>query len=101
MTKSALNKPWMRVLVDDFPLPMTFIGRVAWTLDRLIKAGDQGITSFENPAPRLSDYVFKLRKAGVDIETIDEGHKGIFAGVHGRYKLRSSIRIVKEYGVAS
>jgi len=37
-----------------------FDGRVAWTLHQLLTAGAKGCTPIENPAPRWSDYVFKL-----------------------------------------
>lgn len=95
------RKPAIRVYVDDFPLPMTFIGRDAWALDNLIRAGERGCTPISSPGPRWSHYVFKLRRAGVNVETVDEDHGGPFSGSHARYVLRSSIRIVKEYGVAS
>ena len=101
MTRSLHSKPWMRVYIDDQPLTTTFIGRDAWALDNLIRAGERGCTPITTPGPRWSHYVWKLRGAGVHVETIDEDHGGPFAGSHARYVLRSSIRIVKEYGVAS
>lgn len=73
-------------------------GRVADTLCKLIDAGNDGITSLENPAPRWSDYVFKLRRRGIDVETITEEHGGDFPGNHGRYVLRSKVqRIAHEH----
>jgi len=71
-------------------------GRVAWTLDNLIRAGERGCTPIERPAPRWSDYVFKLRKAGFTVETIDEKHTGTYSGEHGRYVLRSPVEVVEE-----
>lgn len=71
-------------------------GRVAWTLSHLIQAGDHGVTPIERPAPRWSDYVFKLRKAGVTVETLDEAHGGSYSGTHARYVLRSSVEVIEE-----
>ena len=70
-------------------------GRSAWALNELIKAGIAGITSLENPAPRLAAYIAKLRKGGVNIETIHEAHGGAFAGRHARYVLRSPITVIE------
>ncbi|MEM8650078.1 MAG: hypothetical protein AAGF54_06070 [Pseudomonadota bacterium] len=67
-------------------------GRDAWTLNQLIEAGSKGCTPIDNPAPRWSGYVHKLRKVyGVDIQTIEEAHGGPFAGTHARYVLRSNV----------
>ncbi|WP_245454120.1 winged helix domain-containing protein [Aquabacter cavernae] len=75
---------------------MKVVGRVAWTLDKLLKAGERGCTPIEAPAPRWSDYVFKLRKAGIMVETVTEKHGGTYAGDHARYVLRSSVEVVEE-----
>ena len=77
----------------------TFKGRVAWCIASLLQAGNAGITSLENPAPRLSDYVFKARKAGLIIDTEEEGHGGPYKGHHGRYRLRTPIFVV-QIGIA-
>ncbi|MFG1210544.1 winged helix domain-containing protein [Xanthobacter flavus] len=74
---------------------VTLRGRVAWTLSHLIDAGERGCTPIERPAPRWSDYVFKLRKVGILVETIHEGHHGAYAGHHGRYVLRTEIEVVE------
>jgi hypothetical protein len=66
-------------------------GRTRWALDRLMKAGGRGITSMDNPAPRLAAYVFLLRESGFDIETITEPHAGDYPGHHARYVLRSIV----------
>lgn len=68
-------------------------GRDAWALTELVLAGERGCTSIDNPGPRWSGYVLKLRKAGLAIETIREGHKGPFPGFHARYVLRSSVTL--------
>lgn len=75
---------------------LTVKGRVAWTLNELLRAGERGCTPVERPAPRWSDYVFKLRRAGVAVETIDERHGGTYSGDHGRYVLRSPVIVVEE-----
>ena len=72
----------------------TFAGRLAWTLQRLVEAGDRGVTTIDHPAPRWSDYVFKLRKAGLVISTDYEKHKGDFPGNHGRYRLETPVSVV-------
>jgi hypothetical protein len=69
-------------------------GRVAWMVDRLIQSGERGTTSVESPAPRVSAYVFKARKAGLNIETLDEAHDGAFSGRHARYFLRSPVEVL-------
>jgi hypothetical protein len=71
------------------------IGRFAWALLRLHRAGEAGITSLENPAPRLSHYIFGLRRDGLDITTEYEDHGGDFAGRHGRYRLATPIEVVE------
>ncbi len=71
-----------------------FTGREAWTLDKLIDAGPQGIRAIDRPAPRWSHYVMMLRRAGLVIETIRETHGGAFAGHHGRYVLQTPLAVV-------
>jgi hypothetical protein len=74
---------------------ITISGRPAWTLHWLIERGLQGITAIERPAYRLSDYIFKLKKCGLEIETKHEGHGGAFSGSHGRYILRTPVTILE------
>ncbi|MCX5517770.1 hypothetical protein OSH10_04930 [Kaistia defluvii] len=71
-------------------------GRDAWALDALLRAGERGVTPIERPAPRWSHYIFKLRRAGLVVETIDEPHAGTYAGHHARYVLRSSVEVLEE-----
>lgn len=71
-------------------------GRDAWALDALLRAGERGVTPIERPAPRWSHYIFKLRRAGLVVETIDEPHAGAYAGLHARYVLRSDIEVLEE-----
>lgn len=81
---------------DNGPVRMTFEGREAWALGKLVEAGERGVTPIERPAPRWSHYVFMLRKAGLDIETMHEPHGGPFSGHHGRYVLRSKFKLLHE-----
>jgi hypothetical protein len=71
-------------------------GRDAWALDALLRAGERGVTPIERPAPRWSHYIFKLRRAGLVVETIDEPHAGTYPGHHARYVLRSSVEVLEE-----
>ncbi|MEP7452827.1 hypothetical protein [Phyllobacterium sp. SB3] len=89
----------VRVLPDGAILPL--VGRECWCLGQLLEAGSRGCTPIERPAPRWSDYVFKLRRHGLVIETIHELHEGPYSGTHGRYVLHSQIEIVKETGKSS
>jgi hypothetical protein len=73
-------------------------GRFAWALLQLHRAGDAGITSLTNPAPRLSHYVHVLRRDGVGISTMPEEHGGAFAGRHGRYRLTTPIEVIEICG---
>jgi hypothetical protein len=73
-------------------------GRDAWALQQLQAANDNGCTPIDNPAPRWSAYVHKLRKAGIVAETIRERHGGPFAGEHARYVLRTEITILEIEG---
>jgi hypothetical protein len=66
-------------------------GREEWALSHLLGAGDRGCTPIDTPGPRWSDYVFKLRRRGIDIATITEMHGEPYAGHHARYILRSKV----------
>jgi len=71
------------------------LGRNAWALRQLIAAGRRGCTPIDNPAPRWSAYIFKLRHVhGIAIETVWEGHEGRYAGRHARYVLTSKVRLL-------
>ncbi len=66
-------------------------GREEWALSNLLAAGSRGCTPIDTPGPRWSDYVFKLKKRGIVIETVTEAHGGPYKGTHARYVLRSRI----------
>jgi hypothetical protein len=83
-----------RLLPDGEPFSLS--GRVAWALERLVKAGTMGVTPLDTPGPRWSAYVFTLRREhGLAIESVNESHRGLFAGSHCRYVLRSPVAIVE------
>jgi hypothetical protein len=89
----------LHAAIDGKP-PQNFVGRFAWTLNELIRAGDKGCTPIANRAPRWSHYVWRLRGDGVSIETINEGHQGAFSGTHARYRLCSSVQVLIRAGEA-
>ena len=78
---------------------LALYGREAWCLNELVRAGAQGITSLAYPGARLSHYVFCLRRHGLAIDTANEANTGAFSGTHGRYTLRSGVRIVSAVGL--
>ena len=73
---------------------LRFRGRDAWALHCLIAVGERGCTPICHPGPRWSGYVFKLRRAGLDVETITEKHAAPYAGTHARYVLRTPVEII-------
>jgi hypothetical protein len=78
------------------PKPLTLPKRAAWFLDELLKAGAAGVTTIDYPGVRVGDCILKLRKAGVDVQTVYEPHDGEFPGRHGRYILRSSVELLAD-----
>lgn len=91
---SAIRK--LTVHIAGGAEPKTFVGRDAWALAELIRAGERGCTPIDNPAPRWSHYIFKLRRGGVPVETIDERHAGPYAGSHARYVLAAPVTVLEE-----
>lgn len=71
-------------------------GREAWCLAQLISTGSVGVTPIERPAPRWSDYVFRLRKRGLPVQTIDEAHGGVYRGHHARYRLDVPLLVISQ-----
>lgn len=74
--------------------PVILKGRVAWALDCLKDAGRDGCNPLKQPALRWSEYVRRLRRRGVQVETVMETHGGQFPGQHARYVLRSRVRML-------
>jgi hypothetical protein len=79
------------------PTPINVPKRAAWFLEEVVKAGPEGVTAIEFPGVRIGDCILKLRKVGVEIETIYEPHGGEFRGRHGRYVLRSRVVRLSEH----
>ena len=84
--------PFTIHLDDGEELTVAVLGRDRWALEQLISAGPKGCTPIDNPAPRWSGYVHRLRQLGVPIETLIEAHSGPFAGHHARYVLQACVR---------
>ena len=101
-TKRAAKSPTLTALVlppdasDGAPVrTLKLIGREAWCLSELVKAGHTGITSLGYPGARLSHYVFCLRRQGIVIDMTPEANGGTFIGKYGRYRLRSNVRVIE------
>jgi len=97
------SRPALKALVRDPNGGERIIrpaGRDAWALLELAEAGPKGCTPLDNPAPRWSAYVHKLRRRfGLHIETVHEAHRGAFPGTHARYVLRTPVEIVSTEGL--
>ena len=89
-----------KIETGEMPITLDLKGRLAWTLLELVKAGDTGITTLKNPAPRISHYVMCLRRKGFAIETEMQPHGGAFPGEHGVYRLKSAVTIEHVVGRA-
>lgn len=72
---------------------LSFSGRVSWTLRNRLIAGRAGVATIDQPAPRWSHYIFKLRNAGLVITTEYEPNSGAFPGTHDRYRLETPLTI--------
>lgn len=70
-------------------------GREAWALHALLQAGTAGLAPIDRPAPRWSCYVHRLRRRGLDIQTIRERHRGPYSGAHGRYRLSEAVEVIE------
>lgn len=79
------------LLGGECPRMFTLSGRIGQTMQHLMQAKHQGITSLENPAIRLSAHIHSLREMGFIIDTEMEPHGGAYPGYHARYRLRSSV----------
>lgn len=72
------------------------VGRDAWMLGKLIDVGSRGCTTLEQPAPRTSHYIWKLRHTyGLNISSEEESHDGPFAGSHARYRLEQRVEFLE------
>lgn len=95
MTDKPVTLSFSATIYRDGAEPRTVavVGRAAWAILSLLRAGSAGCTPIDRPAPRWSDYVFKAKKLGFNIHTIHEGHGGTFAGHHGRYVLLDRVSV--------
>jgi hypothetical protein len=76
---------------------VTVVGRDAWMLGKLVQAGAKGCATLEQPAPRTSHYIWKLRHTyGIAISSVEEEHGGPFAGHHVRYILQQRVEFADE-----
>lgn len=92
-----MKKPAITFRIEPDGMPITVIGRDSWLLAELLRVGGRGLTTMMLPAGvRVSHSVYKLRRAGLIIETIDERHDGPFAGNHARYVLRSAVTVLSD-----
>lgn len=89
--QEAAIRQFKIVRTDGRTFDVTLKGRSLWALEQLIQAGAVGCTAIDAPAPRWAAYVFYLREAGIQIDTIAEAHGGAFPGHHARYVLRSNV----------
>jgi len=92
----SARKTTLLVEISDDPEPRVVVvkGREAWALQELMQAGSVGCTPIEQPGPRWSSYIHKLRRLRFDIESVPEPHGGAYAGPHVRYVLRSNLRLI-------
>ena len=94
----------LKLSAEELPAgrKFTVLGRDAWALLELMKAGRSGCTPIDHPGPRWSAYVHALRtECGLLIETRSENHGGPFAGRHARYILHSQVRVLSRSDRAS
>lgn len=91
----------VRFRIEPDSTPCKAVGRNAWALIELERAGKRGVTPIDTPGPRWSGYVHNLRRMGLTIETIYESHAGHFPGTHARYVLHSPVSILDTKGFAT
>lgn len=72
--------------------PLTGLTKRATQYLEAMMAKPAGISAIEFPGQRLADGIFKLRRAGLTIETLHEAHEGDAPGHHARYVLRSTVK---------
>jgi hypothetical protein len=92
LASRSINGVSFHVYEGETVRTITPPGRVAWALGELIAAAGRGITSLENPAPRLAAYIHKAKRVyGLNIESITEMHDGPYPGKHARYRLHTRV----------
>ena len=68
----------MSVGVEPAGEMLMFTGRDAWALQRLMEAGEEGITPIDSPGPRWSAYVHSLRRTGLALKRFTKAMAGHF-----------------------
>jgi len=98
-----MSRITIRFIVGDLAgYSLTLKGRDAWALAELVRAGKNGCTPINNPAPRWSAYVHNLRhEYRLIIETVNEPHGGDYAGTHARYVLITPVRFLDDFEAAA
>lgn len=87
-----IGKEKVRVIRDDGAPSFIVSGQTAKAIRALVLAGKHGVTALEVAtwAYRFAAYCHDLRKKGLEIETVREGHVG---GWHGRHVLHTLVRL--------
>jgi hypothetical protein len=100
-TKVTHKAAWLEATWLPNQAPIRFTGREAETLNALMRAGAAGLTSGDFSsygwARRTSAYVFKLRKAQLDISTTYEVVPP--DATVGRYTLNSRVVVIASHGL--
>lgn len=99
--QSTATKFSIHVRIEPDGRQLRLDGREGWAALELIDAGERGITAFDYPGVRVADSVFKLRRRGILIETVQESHGGQFRGQHARYIARTKLTVLTEQRAAA
>jgi len=89
--------PSYKIATDEGTFTVTVKWRDKWALNQLRRAGRAGCTPIDYPAPRWSAYVQKVRRMGVNIETVNERHGGRFPDRHARYTLHGLVEPLEAF----
>lgn len=65
--------------------------RLRATLLALMHSGRDGVSFYDDPAPRWASHIHRLRGRGLLIRTYHESHGGSFPGHHARYFLETEV----------
>lgn len=96
ITRKRIRRTFLVHEADGSTRLIKPVGRDAWMLGKLIAVGAKGCTTLEQPAPRTSHYVWKLRHTyGLNISSQEEAHDGPFAGSHARYRLEQRVELLE------
>ncbi len=65
--------------------------RLRAALIALLRGGQDGVSFYDDPAPRWASHIHRLRRRGLLIRTWREPHGGNFPGHHARYFLETDV----------